>query len=522
MRRYLSYILAFYLLLGTSAILKSQRLTSAQIDSLVHKTFESLPQAGIAVAVVKDGKVIHSKGYGVVSVESGQKVDENTLFAIASNTKGFTSAALAILVDENKLSWDDKVVQYIPEFKMYDPYITEHFTIRDLLTHRSGLGLGAGDLMIYPGGSDFTIQDVIKSFQFQKPVSEFRTRFDYDNLLYIVAGEVIKRVSGSAYTDFIQARILSPLGMNNSAPSFGTLVNKNNLALPHSSQNGTLKKINSYSHELTNAAGGIYSSANDMSKWLMLQLNNGKYGENQEKQLFSQTVQQEMWKPYTPISFKVVPDKRYRNHFVAYGLGWKIADYCGYITLSHGGGLPGMLSQTTIIPELNLGVVVLTNTQPGGLSHITLTRAIMDSYLGVEKKDWITLADRALKSTKSNVDSVSVAVWKTVEKSKTKHINFNDYIGTYEDHWFGRVAIFEKGDELWFQSLRSPKLTGQMFYYKATTFAVKWNYTDMPCDAFATFNYDTEGKATSIKMKGISPNIDFSFDFRDLNLMRVE
>ena len=254
----------------------------------------------------------------------------------------------------------------------------------------------------------------------------------------------------------------------------------------------------------------------------MLQLNNGKYGKNLEKQLFSQTVQQEMWKPYTPISFKVVPDKRYKNHFVAYGLGWKVSDYCGYITLSHGGGLPGMLSQTTIIPELNLGIVVLTNTQPGGLSHITLTRAILDSYLGVEQKDWIASADRALKSTKNNVDSVRVTVWKTVEKSKTKQTNFNDYIGTYGDPWFGKVVIFEKEGKLWFQSLRSPKLTGQMFYYKATTFAVKWNYTDIPCNALATFNFGTEGKATAIKMKGISPNIDFSFDFHDLNLMRLD
>lgn len=522
MKKRLFYVFTLFLLLLVVYNLKSQGLTSAQIDSLVNSSMERLPQAGIAIAVVKDGKVIHLKGYGLASIETKEKVDENTLFAIASNTKAFTSTALAILVDENKISWNDKVVKYVPEFKMYDPYVTENFTILDLLTHRSGLGLGAGDLMIFPDGSNFTVQDVVKSFQYQKAVSAFRTKYDYDNLLYIVAGEIVKRVSGTEYTTFVQTRILTPLGMIQSAPSVGMVKNKDNIAVPHSFENGTLRQINTYSHDLTNAAGGIYASVNDLSKWLLVQLNSGKYGENLEKQLFSENAQHEMWKPYTNKSFRVIPDKRYNKHFSAYGLGWEISDYCAYITLSHGGGLPGMLSQTTLIPELNLGVVVLTNSQPGGLSYFTLTWAILDSYLDVEKRDWMALAEHTLKSTQNNVDSVNSAVWETVEKSKAKQINFNNYIGTYEDNWFGKIEIFEKDGQLWFKSLRSPKLIGQMFYYQATTFAIKWNYTDMPCDAFATFNYDIEGKATSVKMKGISPNIDFSFDFQDLNLIRVD
>lgn len=500
-----------------------QGYSSKQIDSLVIESMKRLPeQAGIAIAVVKDGKVVHSKGYGVTSIETKQKVDEHTLFAIASNTKAFTSAALAILVDENKLSWNDRVVRYIPEFRMYDPYVTENFTILDLLTHRSGLGLGAGDLMIFPDGSYFTIQDVLKSFQYQKPVSAFRTKYDYDNLLYIVAGEVIKRVSGMEYTEFIQTRIFDPLQMKNSAPSFGLIKNKSNTALPHSSEAGPLKQINSYSHELTNAAGGIYSSAADLSKWLLVQLNKGKYGEKSENQLFSESAQQEMWKPHTNINFNVISQERLNNHFTAYGLGWNIYDFCGYITMTHGGGLPGMLSQTIVIPELNLGIVVLTNSAPGGLSYVTLSRAIRDSYLEAEKIDWTGMAVQNLESMQNNADSVTAHVWETVEKSKTKQIDVNDYIGTYADSWFGKAEVFEKDGTLWFRSLRSPKLTGQMFYYKATTFAIKWEYNDMPCDAFANFNLDTEGKAISIKMKGISPGIDFSFDFQDLDLVRVE
>jgi CubicO group peptidase (beta-lactamase class C family) len=524
-RRYVSsyykYVLIFIFSLVIVAGLNSQVLTSLQIDSIVEKSMEVLPQAGIAIAVVKDGKIVHSKGYGFTSIETQNKVDENTLFAIASNTKAFTSAALAILVDENKLSWDDKVVDFIPEFRMYDPYVTENFSILDLLTHRSGLGSGAGDLMIFPDGSDFTVNDVVRSFQYQSPVSAFRTTYDYDNLLYIVAGEVVKRVSGTEYTTFVQTRILTPLGMINSASSFAMIRNRSNIAAPHSLENGALRQINTYSHNLTNPAGGIYTSINDLSKWLLVQLNRGRYGEELEKELFSEAAQMEMWKPHTNINFRLIADGRYNKHFTAYGLGWEISDYCGYVALSHGGGLPGMLSQTTLIPELNLGVTVLTNSQPGGLSYFTLTWAILDSYLGVEKRDWIAFAEETLQASQSDADSVTSAVWETVEKSKTQHIDLGSFTGTYRDDWFGKVEIIEEGGRLWFHSLRSPKLSGEMFYYKASTFVIKWNYTDMPCDSFAIFNYDTEGKAVSIIMRGISPEIDFSFDFQDLNLARV-
>src|SRR5690349_8208032 len=210
-----------------------QPLQSKQIDSLVAKSMSMMPSAGIAIAVVKDGKVVHAKGYGVTSVLTKEKADENTLFAIASNTKAFTTMALAMLVDEGKIKWQDKVIDYIPEFKMYDPYVTANFNIQDLLTHRSGMGLGAGDLMFFPDGSDFTIKDVLKSFQYQKPTSAFRTKYDYDNLLYMVAGEVVSRVSGVPWTDFVEKRIMKPLGMERSAGVYQNLKDKKNVAMPH-------------------------------------------------------------------------------------------------------------------------------------------------------------------------------------------------------------------------------------------------------------------------------------------------
>ena len=309
----------------------SQGISSHQIDSLVDASFEAMPdQAGIAIAVIKDGNIVHSKGYGVTSIKTKEKVDENTLFAIASNSKAFTAATLAILVDEGKLAWNDKVIDYIPEFKMYNPYVTADFTIIDLLTHRSGLGLGAGDLLIFPGSPDITISDILNSFQHQKQVSSFRTKFDYDNLLYIVAGEVVKRVSGMEWTEFAESRIMKPLGMNRSAAAYARIPDRKNIATPHSSETGTLKTISADdNYELIAPAGGIYTSIKDLSSWVLMQLNKGKYGNELKNQIFSEGRQNEMWFPYTNLNFRVYPDKNSGNHFQGYGLGWFISDMRG-------------------------------------------------------------------------------------------------------------------------------------------------------------------------------------------------
>lgn len=517
----LPLLLGLILLAGCRQAL-AQALSSAEIDSIADSYLEKIPQAGIAVVVVKDGKVVHEKGYGWASVEEQIPVTENTLFAIASNSKAFTAAALAMLVDEGKLDWNDKVVDYIPEFTMYDPWVRENFTIVDLLTHRSGLGLGAGDLMIFPDSTDFTVDDVLASFQHQKPVSQFRTKYDYDNLLYIVAGEVIKRVSGQPWPEFIEERILKPIGMEESVASFDRIQHPELIAYPYSSENGELIRIKPYNEPLTDPAGGICANVDDLGKWLLVLLNEGKYGDSLEHTLFTEERQIEMWRPYTNMRFHLIPNARYRNHFVAYGLGWQIQDYCGYNVMSHGGGLPGMLSYTMVVPELELGVVVLTNTLPGGYAYYGLAQAIVDGYLGLEPRDWVKMAGQRLASMGHTQDSIMDAVWATVEKAEFEPGNYRNYAGWYEDPWFGKMEVWQEDDELWIRSVRNPKLTGRMHYYQATTFVVDWNYDDMPCEAFAIFGLDTEGRATSIKMKGISPFIDFSYDFQDLDLQRVD
>ena len=451
------------------------QISSNEVDKLVEESMIKFDVAGVAVGIVKDGKIVHSKGYGVKSIETKDKVNEHTQFAIASNSKAFTTAALSILVDEGKLSWQDKVKDHIPEFRMYNDYVTENFNIQDLLTHRSGLGLGAGDLMIFPDGANFTIKDILSSFQYFEPVSAFRTKFDYDNLLYFVAGEVIARVSEMSWEEFVKTRIMEPLKMDNSFSSLTQITDRSNVATAHSTETGTLKTIAHFEidpEKINGAAGMIFSNVDDLCNWMLVHLNKGKYGEKLEKQLFSEANHQEMWKIHT--SLKPNPNPRYNSHFAGYGLGWRLTDVKGNMSVSHTGGLPGMLSRTVLIPDLNLGVVVLTNTSNGGGGVFSsVTRTIVDSYLGLDNFGWTDKYYERFQNRQNNADSVTTQVWETVKSANDDHIKVDDFVGVYEDKWFGKIEVYMNDNQLWFKSYRSPRLKGPMYYYKANAFAIK-------------------------------------------------
>ncbi len=496
-------------------------LTSAQIDTLAQRALTTFNVPGMAVAVIKDGNVVHKKGYGVRSLNTRQPVDENTLFGIASNSKAFTAAALAILIDEGKLTWDDKVTKHIPEFRMYNAYVTDAFTIRDLLTHRSGLGLGAGDLMFFPDSSDFTIADILRSFQYMKPVSGFRTKYDYDNLLYMVAGEVIKRVSGKSWAAFVEERLMKPLQMTHSAGSFERLPDKRNIIDVHAPVDGNVRVISRFVMKTGDAAGGINASVADMSQWVLAQLDGGQYGNGQR--LFSAKNQAEMWKPQTIIDAPPTPIPPYNTHFAAYGLGWFLNNVKGYKQVSHTGGLPGNVTQVTLIPELRLGILVFTNQQSGA-AFSSVTNAIKDAYLGLPPTDWIgRLHDRERKQ-QADADTVTRSVWTAIaaeQKAHTTKVNFAPYVGTYRDHWFGDVVLSQQHDRWWFRSVRSPKLVGEVFPYKDNIFIVKWNDRSFDADAYMTVKLDSKRKPVAIRMKPISPLTDFSYDFQDLDLQRV-
>jgi CubicO group peptidase (beta-lactamase class C family) len=515
----------FMLLIAIQLILPAWgQLSSTEIDNLVADAMEKFTVAGVAVGVVKDGKIIHAKGYGVKSVDTGAPVDEHTSFAIASNSKAFTSAALAILVEEGRLSWQDRVVDHIPEFRMYNDYVTQNFNIQDLLTHRSGLGLGAGDLQKWPSGSDFTIDDMLVNFQHFEPVSAFRTKYDYDNILYLVAGEVIKRVSGMPWEEFVKTRIMEPLNMDNSFTLPPGMVEADKLASPHLAESGRLRTIPYYELDPTKingAAGGVLSNVDDLCRWMLVHLNEGRYGEQLEKQLFTAASQREMWQIHTTIPVR--PDSRYNPHFSGYGLGWRLTDMHGQFCVSHTGDLSGMLSKTIMLPDLELGVVVLTNSYYGGAGLFrAVSQTIVDAYLGLEDYGWTDRYLASFRSGSGDAEAEVARVWNTVEAASDAPIDPDDYKGIYEDPWFGKIKIYLQGDQLWFTSLRSPALTGPMYFYKANAFAIRWEKRELDADAFAIFRLDEEGRAESIRMKGISPDIDFSYDFQDLNLKRID
>ncbi len=493
------------------------------VDSVVEKAMKTFDVPGIAVAIIKDDQIIHEKGYGVRSLNTKLPVDKNTLFGIASNSKAFTTASLGILVDEGKLNWDDKVVDYIPEFRLYNPYVTQDFTIRDLLTHRSGLGLGAGDLMFFPDSTDFTINDVIHNLRYLKQTSPFRSKFDYDNLLYMVAGEVVKRVSGISWEDFVEQRIMKPLGMNNSAASFNRLKDKSNIIDGHAVVEGKVQVVGRHIPiNGENSAGGIYSSIDDLSKWIIMHLENGKYGKDFEKTLLSEKVHREIWSPQTILPLNRKVDK-YNSHFRCYGLGFFLSDVNGYKEVAHSGGLEGMVTLITMIPELKLGIIVLTNQQAGG-AMVAITNTIKDIYFNIERTDWIGIYKDKAKRNEENAKKITDEIWNNInsKKGELSQNELKKFVGIYKDNWLGKIKISVKNNRLFFQSFRSPKLNGEMFYYKGSTFVVKWTYRSFDANAFVNFKLNFEGIPDRIKMKAISPLTDFSYDFHDLDLKRVD
>ncbi len=493
-----------------------QNISNQAIDQVTENAMKTFDVPGISVAVIKDGTIVHSKGYGVKSLKTGEKVQSNTNFGIASNSKAFTAAALAILVDEGKIKWDDKVITHIPEFKMYNDYVTKEFTIRDLLTHRSGLGLGAGDLMVWPDGHNFTPKDIISNIQFLKPVSDFRVKYDYDNLLYIIAGVVIERVSGQSWTDFVTKRLLEPIGMTNTAANWHLVKDKKNAIDPHVPIDGKLQVIDRYTNTIFDAAAGIYSNVDDIAKWLQFNLDKGKVN---GKQIISEKQMNEMITPQTLQPNRTTPP--YNSLFKAYGLGWQLQDMNGKLEVSHTGGLEGIVTQTMFYPQEKLGIVILTNQQSGAAFR-TISNTIKDFYLKNPSTDWVKTYDELMKKNVEEADDITNAVWKTVEANqKNKAIKFDSksIIGTYKDNWFGDVVIYEKNGKIIFESKRSPQLTGEMSFFKGDTFAVKWYNRYFHADAFV-YAEMKDGKMTGFKMKAISPLTDFSYDFQDLDFTR--
>lgn len=494
---------------------------TAQIDAFVEKVMKQFEVPGLSLSIVKDGVPVLTKGYGVLSLTSGGKVDEHTLFGIASNTKAFTATALGLLEEEELLGWDEPVINYLPSFRMSDPFVTEEMTIRDLLVHRSGLGLGAGDLLWWPP-SDYDRKEIVRRLRYIPLETSFRSAYAYDNVLYSVAGEVIEALSGQSWEAFVQQRILDQIGMTESNVLHSAAAHGGNAAAPHAAVEGRVKEIAPFASDNTNPAGGINSNAVDIAKWMIVQLDSGRVALNAqqpESRLFSKRTTQELWSIVTPKPISEPPPylKATRTNFYGYGLGFNVQDFRSKKMITHTGGLPGFVSRVAMIPENKLGVAVFTN-QESGYAFNAIVNFVLDAYLGANDTDWLSAYVTAATETAQRIAAIEAASAGSRNADSSPSLPILEYAGTYQDAWYGDIVILEQEGTLRMQFTHTPSLVGNLEHWQYDTFVVRWDNRELRADAFVTFNLDPNGQIESAKMAATSPLVDFSYDFEDLLL----
>ncbi len=483
----------------------SECLDLKELDAYILKSMTDWRIPGLSIAIVKNDTVIFSKGYGVRDINRNDPVDDHTLFAIASNTKAFTSAALAVLVDEGKIKWNDHVRKYIPWFELYDPYVSDEVRIRDLLCHRSGLKTFSGDLLWY--GTVYSREEVIRRTRFLEPTFGFRDGFGYSNIMFLTAGEIIPVVENISWDQFIIKTFFEPLGMTETRTTIVGLESEKNVASPHyvgdpDEKTITIPYIN---WDNIGPAGSIISNVSDMSKWLRFQLNNGKWNGTQ---IISEENIWEMRKIQNFLGMNHNTEKYTpSSHFGGYGLGWGVSDYHGIIVTGHGGGADGMISEVTMIPEEKFGFVVLTNSinsLPSALADY-----ILDRYFKSPVTDWSQkYLDSFLEYQKSKKDRENELKANRVKGTKPS-LNLEEYAGTYGGEMYGDAeVVFEKG-ELKINFLPTPLFKGTLTHWHYDIFRIK--LTDVPSlpEGTVQFIIGTDGKVEEMKI--VIPNPDFYF-----------
>ena len=493
------------------------------IAALAQRAMTEFQVPGMAIAIVKGGQTIYARGHGVLELGKPEQVNPDTMFKIASNSKAFTTAALATLVDQGSVAWNGLVIDYLPEFRLYDPWVTREFTVVDMLSHRSGIAIYSGDLMLWPEPNHYTKADIIHALRYFKPVNSFRTEYDYDNLMYVVAGEVLARVTGQPWGEYVDQKIMQKLDMKRCFA--GTIPNDQmrNLAAPHGVSEGRLAVIER-SRILVNppinaAAGGVVCSLTGMLPWVKTQLNRGTSPEGIE--LFSQAQSKQLWHPRTNMRVSERDYKLNRTHFYAYGLGWRLRDVHGYKQVSHTGYVAGMASAVALIPELELGVIVLSNGSSDA-ARSAVRDTLLRSFLPVEPLDWIALAVadiRVAEQAKSERTGEFLSSSKATGTGDEPEIS--GYVGLYRDPWFGDVQITAQDGKLQFAALKSPKLSAPLSYRSENIFIARWLDRTIEGDAIVEFRVNNKNEVTSMYMRDAPWHPGRGYDFVDLKFLRV-
>ena len=519
MRRRVAALATALLLFCAAPIAQAPAAGPPDLDAWVKRAMSVFEVPGLALTVVKDGSVIAAKGYGVRKLGEPAAVDSQTLFGIASNTKAFTATALGLLVEEGKIRWDAPVIDYLPWFQMSDAYVTREMTVRDLLVHRSGLGLGAGDLLWWPS-STYNRHEIARRLRYIPLATSFRSAYAYDNVLYLVAGEVIEAVSGQSWEDFVASRILAKVGMRHSNVRHSAATQGGNVATPHARVDGRVRAIAPFDSDNTNPAGGINSCADDMAPWLITELREGQLPDG--SRLFSRETARQLTTVVTPMPIDEGPPelRDVRPSFNGYGLGLVLRDYRGRKLVTHTGGLPGYVSKVAMIPDLRLGIAILTN-QESGAAFESIANHILDYYLGAPTTDWIAAYQAIVKRERAKSASTEQTSAQARDAQSKPSLPVEKYAGKYRDQWYGDITIAATNGGLTIQFDKTPALTGALEPWQHDTFVAKWKDRDLRADAFMTFSLDPDGRIDNAKMRAVSPDTDFSFDFQDLLLRPV-
>jgi len=495
----------------------------ADTDAYVAKAMSAFGAPGLSLAIVEHGHTVVARGYGIRSIVTKAAVDEHTAFPIGSESKAFTTAALGILVDRGKLKWTDRVVDRLPGFQMYDPYVTEHMTVLDLLTHRSGLRLGQGDLMIVPT-TNRTRADIVHALRYLKPATGFREQYAYDNVLYIVAGALVESVSGQTWEEFVRQNIFVPLNMKDSFTNYDPAA-PNGVAL-HARLDGpmrgmgTLVKLDrGLDMRVPAPAGGISLSAVDMASWMAMFLNHGKLPDG--KQLLSEDTLKMLWTPVSVTRAESFPGPMAlaNPHLAAYALGWSVEDYRGHPIIEHTGGVLGALSALYLVPDKNLGIAVSINSEDTGARRSVVFH-LLDEYLGLPQADWPGI----IQTTRTQMIDQALQALRHLPQDMLPNdhssLPIAEYGGIYSDPWYGTVTVADRGHgRLWITFDRTPGMEGELEHVANDTFRTR--FTDRGIeDAYMTFDV-ANGRVTKAAMRPVSPLADFSFDYADLDFSPV-
>lgn len=481
----------------------------ADYDRLVDAVVARYHLPGIAVGVIEDGKVVFRRVEG--KLPSDRAMNADTLFKIASNSKAMTSTLLARLVQQGKLRWDDPVTKYLPSFRMYDPWVTKNMQVGDLLVHHSGLPEGGGDLMLWPQPNHFTRKDIIHGLRYIKPAYSFRAGYAYDNLLYVVAGEVAAAAGGAPWDQLMRREVFGPLGMERCQVGRWNRDEVGNVAQPHGRRKGHDVVIHADGKVIEpttmDAAGGVRCSLDDMLTWAM----NWVAPTSRQLKWLDPAQRRAEWTPYTPMPISERRRAWNGTLFYGYGYGWRIADVDGEMTVSHTGTLSGMYSALTLLPFRNSGFVILLNSNAGD-ARTVLNEVLMKHFTAPEQGR--TVADYADELAQAEHRRRATRVPDTSSRRPAKADDLGVMLGTWRDPWFGKVRLCSGSDGVHFASVKSPTLSGRVMRVD-DHYLVHWDHGD--AEAWLRFPSKQDGV---LHMAKVDPGADFSYDYEDLAFTR--